>query len=340
MNEKEKKRYAKLISIEINSYLDKIYSHMKPNKKPAHANVSPADIVIKYGAFAETSMWDFKLAPREKVSAGKFGKIEIVTRGIDKNQIRKQRALFIAAELYVLQAFAAHEDVRYFDAVKEQYRTWGKIRNALKTSNLNRIMDHAVRYVIEEIGEHKLAHSKGHGWTASIAKLEKHYADIASILGSSEETFNRIFRKQDQRFTPAMLKQEEDLIRKEIEDIDHLISLLAAHDSKLHPVYTRKLIRIDIQNLKSFRKVLNQINDNLHKWEVVDRKEHKELKRRKKVKLADLKQILSAEAKAESIDINKVHLVFKYFEKEKINILNDLELVDKMSAQAKKTHDN
>jgi hypothetical protein len=336
MDKQEKKRYAKLISIEINSYINKIYRRMKP--KLAHARISPADIVMKYGSLAATRMWDFKLASREKIGAGEFGKIEIVTRGLDKNQVRKQRALFIAAELYVLQAFAAHKDVKYFDTIKKQSSRWSMLKNSLKGKNPNRLLDHAVRYVIEEIGEHKLAHSRGHGWTASIAKLEKHYPDVASIVGSSEETFTRIFRKQDQKFTPAMMKQEEDLIRKEIEDIDHLILILAKHDKKVHPVYTKKLVRIDIQNLKTFRRVLKQIKDNLHKWEVVDKKEHKELKKRKKVKLAELKQLLAAEARAEKIDINKVHLVFKYFEKEKINILNDLELVDKMSAQAMKTH--
>ena len=336
MDKEQKKRYAKLISLEINSYLDKIYGKMKPGKRLAHAKVLPGDISMKYGSLGATQMWDFKLNPREKVAVGDFGKIEVVTRGLGKNQVRKQRALFIAAELYVLQAFAAHEDTRHFDTAKKQHRIWAQMKNALKSKSLNRMLDHAVRYVIEDIGEHKLAHSKGYGWTASIAKLEKHYPDIASIVGSSEETFNRIFRKQDQKFDPKMLKQEEDLIRKEIEDMDHLITMLQKHDKKLHPVYIRKLIRVDIQNLNTFRRVLRQIKDNLHKWEVVDKKEHKQLKKKKKIKLAELKQFLTEEAKAERIDINKVHLVFKYFEKEKINILNDLELVDKIGAKAQR----
>ena len=336
MKKKDQEKYAKLISLEINSYLDKIYSTMRRRAKLKPASISPENIKFRNASVGATKMWEFKLNPREDAAKGNIGSIIIATAGIDKSLVRKQRALLIAAELYVYHAFANHKNPHYFNMIKNQNQYIDMLKKLAGRNNAHEIRDQAIRYVIEEIKEHALAHLSTHGWTVSMTRLKRHYPDIAGILGSSEKTFKEAFRKQGQRFTSGMLKQQEDMVRKEIEDINHLISMIKQHEKKIRLAYTKKLINIHIANLKTFRSMLERIRKNLDKWVLVDKKAHKTLRNRKHIPQKELIMLLEEEAKAEKVDMNKVYLVFRHFEKEKINILNDLEMVDKINAEAQK----
>lgn len=336
MNQKEKDQYAKLTSLEINSYLDKIYRTMKGQARLKPVNIMPEDIIFRNASFGSTKAWEFRLNRKEDVARGEVGSIVMATAGIDKSVVRKQRALLIAAEFYVYHAFANHKDPYYFNSIKGQNQYCDMVRKLFGRQSAHEIRDHAMRYVIEEIREHELAHLRAHGWFVSLAKLNRHYPDIAKIVGSSEKTFKEIFRKQNQKFTYGMLKQEEDLVRKEIEDIDHLMKMLGERGKTVKMAHLRKIIRLHLANLRTFRREMDKIRRNLDRWVVVDKKEHALMRKRKHIPREELHDILAEEARAEKIDINRVHLVFDYFEKEKINILNDIELVDKMSASARK----
>jgi hypothetical protein len=337
MKPQEKGDYSRILAMEINSYLDKIYKSMKRKARLTLHHVKPSDLSLKHASLGTTKAWEFRLNSRQEAAKGNVGKVVVVTRGLKDNMMRKQRALFIAAEWYVYHAFASHHDKGKFRSIRCQNQHWDMFRRMVGRQNPHDTRDQAIRYVVEEIGEHKLAHYRPSGWVVSIAKLKRHYPDIAQILGSSEKTFKEVFRKQHQKYTPAMLLQEEDLLRKEIEDMEHLIKLLQEQEKQKHGQKQKKLMQIHIDDLKTFQKVLKRIVDRLDKWVVVDKKEHKEL-RKAGLEKHTMQKILLAEAEAEEIDINKVHIVFDYFKKEKINILRDLELLDYIGAKTHKKH--
>ena len=336
MKKEEKSDYSRLLAAEINTNLAKIYRQVKRKKKLKPHRVKPAQIIMKHASLGATKMWEFNLNSREQAAKGDVGTITVVTRGLKDDHVRKQRALLIAAEYYVYHAFANHPDNSYYDSVNCQNQYIDMMKRLFGVRNSHELRDHAIRYIVEEIKEHKLAHSRGKGWYLSIAKLKKHHPDIAEVIGSSEKTFKEIFRKQDQVFSSKMMKQEEDLIRKEIEDIDHIISLLEEHRRKEHPAKLKKLVDIHIADLNTFNKALKSIAKNLDDWVVIDKKEHTELRKRLDIPPSRLHKLLLAESEAEKIDINKVHIVLDYFKKEKINILRDLELLDMMSAPKRK----
>jgi hypothetical protein len=338
MSKDEKKDYSRLLALEINSYLKKIYNKMKRKARLKPQSVRPEQIKLLHASHGATKTYEFKLNNKEEVAKGNVGKVVVVTRGLKDNAQRKQRALFIAAEFYVYHAFANHHDPVHFDSVKNQNQYKDLIKKVFGAANAHETRDQAIRYVIEEIGEHKLAHYRDNAWFVGVAKLKEHHPHIAELLGSSEKVFKEAFRKQHHRFTPLMMKQEEDLVRKEIEDLDHIIGLLKESSKKKHKSDAKKLINIHIANLKTFKKFLSEIMDNLERWVVVDKKEHAELRKRKHMEPGELHNLLLDESKAEKIDINKVHIVFDHFKKEKINILQDLELLDKMRASRHKTH--
>ncbi|NQU78313.1 hypothetical protein HQ545_00945 [Candidatus Woesearchaeota archaeon] len=332
----KKEDYARLLTLEINSYLKKIYTTIKRKKKLNAQKISASHIELKTASLGATKMWEFRTNSREKAAQGDVGKIIVVTRGLKQSDVRKHRALLIAAEYYVYHAFASNPDSKKYKSITCQNQYKDLLKKVIGKENSHDTRDQAIRYVIEEIKEHKLAHFTGRGWHTSIAKLKKHYPDIAEIVGSSENTFKNIFRKQHQKFTPDMLKQEEDLVRKEIEEIQHLITLLKAHEKKTYTKSMNKLIKIHLANLRTFEKVLKSIVNNLDRWVLVDRKEHKELKKKSRLSTEEMHKLLQKEAEAEEIDINKVHVVFEFFKKEKINILHDLEMLDNMSASSRK----
>jgi hypothetical protein len=336
MGREDKEHHSRLLALEMNSYLDKIYRTMKrkPGLKPAR--VRPGQFVMKHASLGATKMWEFRLNKREEAAKGDVGSIVVVTRGLEDEMLRKQRALFMAAEFYVYHSFANDPDPQHFRSISSQNQYWDVLKQFLGKQNSHELRDHAVRYVVEEIKEHKLAHFRHTGWFVSIAKLKQHHPKMAGMLGSSEHTFNEILRKQHQAFSPDMLKQEEDLVRKEIEDIRFLLKML---EERRHPKLSpemKRLMDIHFENLGLFRDVLAKIAGNLEDWVVVDKAEHSELRKKLDLSSSELHRLLLAEAEAEEIDINKVHLIFRHFKKEKINILRDLELIDRMSAQ--RTH--
>ncbi|MBW2963839.1 hypothetical protein KY363_00110 [Candidatus Woesearchaeota archaeon] len=326
MDKDEKNDFARLLALEMNTKLHRIYStlghrmHLKPQK------IKPSQIELKHVSLGETKMWEFRLNSRDKVAAGDVGKIIVATRGLKEDALRKQRALLMAAEFYVYHAYANHPDPKQFDGIKSQSNYLSAIRGMLGMKNAQKTRDIAIRYVIEEMGGHKLAHYKHPGWTISITELKKHHPDIAQTVGGSENTFKEIFRKQKQRFTPDMLKQEEDLLNAELEELQRLIELLEEQKKSGIDSAARKLISIHIADLHTFIQNIRKIIQNLDKWILVDKREHKEFAR-KELRKAELRPLLQQESQAEKIDINKVHLIFHHFKKEKINILRDLELI-------------
>ncbi|MBU2561253.1 MAG: hypothetical protein KKD17_03065 [Nanoarchaeota archaeon] len=336
MDAGEKEDYARLLALEINSYLNKIYSTMKRKIRLEPQKVRPEQLIMRHASLGATKTWEFKPNKREDAAKGNVGDIIIVTRGLDNDTVRRQRALFIAAESYTYHSFANHPNPEMYNSITGQNQYWDIFRKIFRQRNAHETRDRAVRYIIEEIKEHKLASFRGHGWFTSLAKLRQHHPDISETIGSSEKTFNEIFRKQHQKFTPDMLRQEEDLLRKEKEDIEHIAGLLRQHEKKKHDAQSKKLIKIHIANLETFRNVINDIIKNFHKWELADKEEHKGL-RKKIISPAEIREMLKAEAEAEKIDINKVHILFSYFKKEKINILRDLELLDRAIARHHKS---
>lgn len=331
MHDDEKKDYARLLALEINTNLKKIYSKLGTKARLLPQTIKPSDITLKHISLGETKMWEFALNSREEVARGDVGKLTIATIALKEDALRKQRALFIAAEFYVYHAFANHPDPKQFRSIQSQSMYLSVLKGMLGMSNALKTRDLAVRYVLEEIGGHKLAHYKHPGWNISITELKKHHPDIAEIVGSSEKTFQDVFRKQKQRFTPDMLRQEEDLLTKEIDEMQHIISLLEHEKSRKPEAPARKLIDIHIADLHIFIQFLRKIVQNLDKWVLVDKKEHRQ-PANADLRKADLRQMLRQEAEAEKIDINKVHLVFYHFKKEKINILRDLELIQSGTA--------
>ncbi len=332
MKKEEKKDYARLLALEVNSYLLKIYNKLKPKVKLAPQKVSASQFIMKHASFGATKMWEFIPKSRQEAARGDVGSIVVVTRGLEHNTVRKQRALLIAAEFYMYHSFANHHDPQLYSSVINQNQYLDVIKKLFGFTNAHELRDHAVRYVIEELEEHKTAHFSGDGWHTSLAKIKKHHPQISDALGSSEKVFKEILRKQDQKFDHNMLKQEDDLVRKELEDVEHIIRLLEDVKKSKHDAQLKKLINIHLENMKTFRISLKKVLDSLGDWILVDKKEHGELRKKLGLSVKNLHSLLLAEAEAEQIDINKVQIIFDFFKKEKINILRDLEMIDEFNA--------
>jgi len=331
LNKEEKERYTRLLILEINSYLEKIYEVMKPKVPLAATRIRKEQVVLIHAYSGALKMWEFKLNPREMVASGNMGKILVVTRGLTDDIVRKQRSLLIASEFYTYHAFANHPDPKYFSSIRSQNQMIDMTRHLLGLKNAYDLRSQAVRYIIQEIKEHPLAHFRGRGWYTHISKVSKHDTEMASVLGSSEHTFRQILAKQDKLYSPEMLLTEETLIQKEIEEIEHIMNLIKEQLKQKNGKELQQLFMLHQKNMITFRDVLQKILENFEKWELVDKKEHEELVK-KHISTEEAHKLLLAEAEAEKIDINKVHLLFKYFKKEKINILTDLENRPKISA--------
>jgi hypothetical protein len=331
LNKEEKEYYTRLLILEINSYLEKIYKVMKPKVPLDAVRIRKEQISLIHAYSGALKMWEFKLNPREIAAKGDVGKILVVTRGLEDDIVRKQRALLIASEFYTYHAFANHPDPEYFGSIKSQNQMLDMTRHILGMKNAYDLRSQAVRYIIQEIKEHPLAHFRGRGWYTHISKVSKHDNEMASVLGSSEHTFKQILSKQNKLYSPDMLLTEETLIRKELEEIEHILKLLKEQLKQKSNAEVLQLFLLHQKNMGTFREVLQKILKNFEKWELVDKKEHDELVKRH-ISTEEAHKLLLAEAEAETIDINKVHLLFKYFKKEKINILMDLENRPKISA--------
>jgi hypothetical protein len=324
MDAEEKRDCSRILTVEVNAYLDRIYRGMKRNVPLRSARIRREDLVLKHASSGATKFYEFRLNPRDAVARGDVGKVYVVTRGLDDEAMRKQRALFIAAEFYTYHAFANHPDPKVFDSISGQNQYVDIFKRIFGISNPHDLRDHAIRYIIEEIGEHKLAHLRLKGWYVRIAKIKQHNSAISDVLGSSEVTFREILRKQHQSFSKDLLLQEDVLIKKEMEDISHLIKTLQ-DEKKSHGERFQKLADIHIKNLMTFKEILQKILINFDKWMMVEKSEHDVLRKRLHVPAHEIRALLQAEAEAERIDINKVHILFGFFKKEKINILMDLE---------------
>ena len=191
-----------------------------PLKRPAFTT----DMLLLKTSASPTKSYEFKLNNRHDAALGRIGKVTVITNGLKEPMIRKQRALFIATEFYVYHAFANHPNPKYFNNIRNQNQYWDTLKKIFGTDNAHDKRDRAIRYIIEEIDEHELAHLKGFGWHVSITKLNRHDHHMADLIGTSEKTFKKILKKQHQVFTPDMLKSEENLIRREIEEIRYHIS--------------------------------------------------------------------------------------------------------------------
>ncbi len=322
MKKQEKEMYTKLLVLEIDEYLSRIYKTMKRTAKLKKPKIFNKQINLMHATPTSTKTYEFNLNPVEEVKKGNIGTIIIITNGIKEPMHRKQRALFIACEFYVYHAFANHPDERYFNEIKGQNQYLDMIRKVFRKKSSHELRDHAVRYVIEEIGEHKLAHMSGDGWYTRIGKLKDHNHIVEDLLGTSEKTFKSIIKKQHQIVTPDMLKSEEHLIKKEKDDIQFLIDYLETITER-HP---DSKLKHHIKNLCEYTKKLDKIQQNLDKWYLADKQEHKLLKKGL-LRRENIHSMLDAEAEADMIDINKVYILFHHFEKEKINILKDIELI-------------
>ena len=81
-----------------------------------------------------------------------------------------------------------------------------------------------------------------------------------------------------------------------------------------------------IDNIETFLGFLGRVRQNFSRWRIADKKEHAALKK-KALTVEELQRLLAAEAEAAEIDINKIHILFDHYKKEKINILRDLEIL-------------
>ncbi|HII71984.1 TPA: hypothetical protein HA265_04485 [Candidatus Woesearchaeota archaeon] len=327
MKKEEREHYAHLLALEVNGFLKRIYANMKRTVplRPPHIT---DDMFMLIHAAGFTKTHEFKLNSKEKVAQGDIGKVICVTFGLRDPLFRKQRALFIASEIYVYHAFANHPDPKYFSKVRCQNQYLDVVRKWFRMDNAHELRDQAMRYVIEEIGEHNLAHMQGKGWHVGITRLKKHDHTISDLLGSSEKTFKSILKKQHRLMDHSMMLKEEHLIKKEIEDIRFLMDYLeAVIDESPDPKLSSHL-----KSLQHYIGSLEKIHDNFHKWYVEDKKEHDAL--RKLLKDSPLsadktRSLLAAESEAETIDLNKVYILFQHFEKEKTRISKDLAKVSR-----------
>jgi hypothetical protein len=327
LNPSEKDHYATLLVNEINLFLKKIYSKMERKKALKPLRIAKENVVLKTVSATSTKAWEFRLNSKEQVAKGDIGEIIVATGGMKTRTVRRQRALLIAAELYTYHAFANHPDKSRFRGIKSQNQYFDVIKKVFGRKSAMEARDDAIRYIIEDIGEHKLAHFSGHGWHTRIGKLKAHDPGLASALGASEKTFREILKKQHQVFTADMIQEEEDLVRHEIEEIDDIITRLEDHKKRGHTKEYQRLILAHLITLNDFYKSLVSIMDDLEHWKKADLEEHTLLKKRL-VSGKEVTDMIKAEAEAETIDINKIHILFEHFEKEKINILRDLEVLD------------
>ncbi|MFC1723266.1 hypothetical protein ACFL0V_03945 [Nanoarchaeota archaeon] len=313
LSKKKKEHYAHLLTLEINSFLKKIYKSMKRSLplKPPLFKTSQLKIIHSTSV---SKSYEFKLNKKEQIKHGNIGNVICITNGLAHPMFRKQRALFIACEIYVYHAFANHPNPKYFNSIKSQNQYIDTIKHFFGGRSSHNLRDQAVRYVIEEIDEHKLAHMSGEFWHVNIAKVERHSHKLADLLGSSEKTFKSIIHKQHQKFNPTLLRSEEHLIRKEIEDIQFLIDFLE----------TQRHGRKHIPKFRSYLKQLIPIKNNLHHWYIDDKDEHK-LLTKGLISHSNVQQMLKAEAEADQIDINKVYILFQHFERDKVSVLKELD---------------
>jgi hypothetical protein len=335
MKKEQREHYKLALAHEINFFLKKIYAKLGPASGLTRITVYPEQISLKAAASGNTKLYEFALPDRAQVSQGKIGKIITITNGVDVKNIRKQRALFIASEIYVYHAFANRAKTSVaagefsFDRIKNQNQYFDMAKTALGKLSSAKIRDRAIRYVISEIGYHKLAHYSEGGWYTRFTKLKSHEHEIAKILGSSEKTYHHAKKHQDRRYTKLMLEEELDLIAHEIEEINHLVAHLeqkkkALTDHTAEDAYKKRL-QHHIDNLEELKAHLIRVELHFPRWEHLKKKHHKTFSDIKIDSIPHIGKLIEHELKHTKIDMPKIYILLQQFENEKINILKEAE---------------
>ncbi|MBI4739085.1 hypothetical protein HY772_06005 [Candidatus Woesearchaeota archaeon] len=325
MKKEDRARYQKLFAHEINFFLKKIYDKLGAKLKLAPMHVHASQMRIKAAASGNTKPHEFCLASHDEIRRGNIGQIITITNGIDIKNIRKQRALFIAAEIFVYHAFASHKNPSYFEKIRNQNQYIDLLKIAIGKESASKIRDHAIQYVIAEIGAHKLAHYTEKGWITRVTKLKKHQPLIAALLGSSEEAHRHIKQHQKHSYTRQMLEEEPDALNQEIEEIDHLSAFLKEQTHKeLDPIQEERVAK-HLKDLEELRAHLVRVELHQNRWDHQKRPHHKAFMAIKIDSILHIGQLIEHELRHDKIDMPKIYTLLQQFENEKINILKEME---------------
>jgi hypothetical protein len=325
MPNEKRERYKIILAHEINFFLKRIYSTLGQKSGLKIIKVTPDRITLKAAASGNTKPYEFRLERRENAAKGSIGQVITITNGINIKNIKKQRALFIAAEMYVYNAFANHRDHTAFDSIKNQNQYLDMLKTATGKTSSARLRDRAIRYVIAEIGYSKLAHYSEAGWFTRFTKLKGHEKEIADILGSSEKTYHKATKHQGRRYTKQMLEEELDLITHEIDEIDHLKEHIEEQMTKQADENRKKRLEMHKRNLEDLKANLIRVKLHYPRWEHLKKKHHKTFEEVKIDSVPHIGQLITHELKHHRIDINKIYILLQQFENEKINILKEAE---------------
>ena len=190
MDPAEKEQYALILAKEINLFLGRMYRKLGRSRRLKPVSVDKSWLVLKSVSASSSKAWEFVLNPKECVAKGDVGSVIIATNGLKRRIILRQRALLIAAEIFTYHSFARLRDPALFDMVKSQNQYLDFLKKVFRRKSSAAVRDTAVRYIIESIGEHALAHFSGYGWFTRIGKLRVFDHRVASALGVSEKVFN------------------------------------------------------------------------------------------------------------------------------------------------------
>lgn len=301
-----------LIVFEINNWLKRIGSDIV---------FTVDDIKIITPSMGATKTFEFKLNSEITVSHGKIGKVRISKSVFSDIVHRRQTAMFIACEAHIYQKYA---EVGKLKLVKNQNQMFDVIKKVFGQENAHDLRDKTMRYVIEELKSHNLSSYQPKNWIVNFAKVENHRSDIAEIIGSSEKTFRKIIRMQKKKYNLEMIKLEKDLLIAEKHDLKELLHMIENVSKKNKNSEQKSFIKIHKQILKTIIEAIEHILKGVADWQLVESEEHNLLEK-KQISKDEIVKMINSLAEAQKIDINKIYILFKHFEKEKINILKDLE---------------
>ena len=318
-----KKELEHLFLFEVHFFLKKIYAKLKG--RGAVNLTFPKEVSISRNLFS-IHEWKIKLNSDEEVAIGNVGKISLRSDFAFHKKMRKKAAAMIAAQWYLYQLYAKQGNL-------------DEIRKPLKHAYAKR--PSLVVHVLKLIGEEKWIFVS----TKTILTISKAKATdekLAQALSISEEELHEIQRllqrnvqdlEQDLsvkateqlirkgKINLSTIEKTDILIRQEISEINLLIGLLD-EEIDIRPKAIETLRR-DIDALRELKEDLSSILENIDSWVHERRKEHKQLANHR-VTPEMLKEWLSAELGAESIDIRKVHILIERFEAEKIQIIKTI----------------
>ncbi|MBI5398327.1 hypothetical protein HZB03_02585 [Candidatus Woesearchaeota archaeon] len=325
MKNEDRVRYKKLLAHEINFFLKKMHDKLGVKQKLTPIHVHASQIRIKAAASGNTKPYEFVLASPDEIIRGNIGHIITITNGINVKNVRKQRALFIAAEIFVYRAFANNKNPSHFDKIRNQNQYIDLLKTVIGKESASKIRDHAIRYVIAEIGAHRLAHYTEKGWITRVTKLKKHQPRIAALLGSSEEAYRHIRVHQKHSYTRQMLEEELDSLNQEIEEIDHLTAFLKEQKHKELDLIQEERVIKHMTDLEGLRAHLVRVKLHQNRWNHQKRPHHKAFRDINIDSIQHIGQLIDHELRHEKIDMPKIYILLQQFENEKINILKETE---------------